>query len=133
MEINSILDQCTIFSLWCLIQARKSWFYKKLNRKHDWISFQSRIAVLIKYIFYCAILISFKNVVIFADFVLISTKMTTLLKKNEDCATVFLKKRTLGRQAKMWNKLARLKNTQKNEWMEIEIEIPKSYRPLASN
>ena len=33
----------------------------------------------------------------------------------------------------MWNKLARLKNTQKNEWMEIEIEIPKSYRPLASN
>ena len=38
----------------------------------------------------CAIPISFKSVVIFADFVLISVKMNTF-ERNEDCAAVFLR------------------------------------------
>ena len=37
----------------------------------------------------CAILISFKSVVIFADFVLIRIEKYHNFERNEDCATVF--------------------------------------------
>ena len=40
----------------------------------------------------CAILISFKSVVIFAEIKTKSPKMKEIFERNEDCATVFFKK-----------------------------------------